>query len=597
MTVSQRLRRAAGILGLTASLGALAVTIAVVSPSSADAFWTSTTSATSSGAASTATLERGATPSATVENRNSITVTWTATGMGNGVNATGYTVSRFDSSNTAQTVLAGCSGIVTALTCTETAVPDGVWTYRITPHYREWRGDASDASPAVRVDTVAPVNAITLTETTGGASKTGDTIFYRGAIAGSIRLSNAVSDPGGSGPASSSTGMLTGDTAGWNHTPSSVASPANGPYVSNVISWAAGTTTAPTLGVAGIDVAGNTAPTTLTMQRDDTAPTGGAISYPNGGTNASTVSVSVAAITDTGSGVAGGNRLLQRRTATLSGTTCGTFTGYTTIASDISSSASVRSVPLTAGQCSQYQYVFSDAVGNTRTSSSTSVVKAKSYASAVTSTPGLVSYFRLGETGWQTTDSVGSSSGSQSGMTTGAGAIAGDPGLSKYYDGVDDVNTVPRMISGNFTIEFWFRSTQSFGTSGGQWYQGAGLVDAEVSGTANDFGVSLVAGRVVAGTGNPDRSVSSSAAYNDGQWHHVVMTRAQGGVITLYVDGTSQGTIATNDNALTSAASLTFGRLQTGINYYQGYLDEVSLYNRVLTASEVTAHHQSGTAN
>lgn len=596
MTTSHRIRRAAGILGLTGALGALGVALAVVAPSSADAFWTSTTNTSSSGAASTTTVEQGATPTATVQNQNSVVVAWAATGMTNGVAATGYTVTRFDSSNAAQTVLAGCSGVITALTCTETGVPDGAWTYRVTPQYRNWRGEPSEASSTALTDTVAPINAITLTEA-NGASKSGDVVFYRGAAAGSFRLSNAVTDPNGSGQASSSTGMLTGTTTGWSHTPSSVASPAGGPYVSNVISWTANTTTAPTLGVAGIDAAGNTAPTTLTMRLDNTMPTGGAISYANGGTNASSVNISLAAISDAGSGVVGGDRVLQRATATLTGTSCGTFSGFSTIASDIPSSASVRSVPLTAGQCSQYRYVFTDAVGNTRTTTSSSIVKAKSYSSAVTSTSGLVSYFRLGETDWRTTDSVGSSSGSQSGTTTGAGAIVGDPGVSKYYDGVDDVNTVPRMISGNFTIEFWFRSTQNFGTSGGQWYQGAGLVDAEVSGAANDFGVSLVAGRVVAGTGNPDRSVSSSAAYNDGQWHHVVMTRAQGGVVTLYVDGASQGTIATNNNALTSAASLTFGRLQTGINYYQGHLDEVSLYNRVLSASEVTAHYQSGTAN
>ena len=43
--------------------------------------------------------------------------------------------------------------------------------------------------------------------------------------------------------------------------------------------------------------------------------------------------------------------------------------------------------------------------------------------------------------------------------------------------------------------------TQSYGTTCTQWWQGAGLVDAEFGGLANDFGVSFCQGKVIGGVG------------------------------------------------------------------------------------------------
>lgn len=173
------------------------------------------------------------------------------------------------------------------------------------------------------------------------------------------------------------------------------------------------------------------------------------------------------------------------------------------------------------------------------------------------------------------------------------GALGGDGDRAATFDGVNDYVRVARQIQDDFSIELWFKSTQGIGTSA-QWWGNAGLVDGEVSGVANDFGVSLRAdGRVTAGIGNPDQSIVSSAAgYNDGVWHHVVFTRAKAsGALALYVDGASAGSLtATNRNALTGSTWLDFGRLQTGGNSYAGALDEVAVYNRVLGAADVKAH-------
>jgi hypothetical protein len=177
------------------------------------------------------------------------------------------------------------------------------------------------------------------------------------------------------------------------------------------------------------------------------------------------------------------------------------------------------------------------------------------------------------------------------------GGITGDSNTAAQFDGVNDYGTVARQISDDFSIEFWFKSTQGIGT-GAQWWEGAGLVDAEVAGSAKDFGVSLRSdGRVVAGVGPTDTSIVSPAgtAYNNGNWHHVVFTRTRtSGAFQLYVDGIFASSATGSTASLTEAANINLGRIQAGNNYFAGSLDEVATYSTALSQPAVTAHFNAG---
>src|SRR5512138_1360714 len=77
------------------------------------------------------------------------------------------------------------------------------------------------------------------------------------------------------------------------------------------------------------------------------------------------------------------------------------------------------------------------------------------------------------------------------------------------FDGVNDFVEISRPVSADFTIECWFRSTKTAGTDA-HWYQGLGLVDGEVGGAANDFGLSFGNGKALFGTGSPDTTIRST---------------------------------------------------------------------------------------
>src|SRR5262249_14652727 len=131
---------------------------------------------------------------------------------------------------------------------------------------------SSAASGAAKVDTDGPTSSLTLLSDTGNAYKVGNTVFYRGSAGGSFKLTNAVTDAE-SGPASSATAALGGTTNGWSHTPSTVSTPAGGPYDSNTFSWGARASSSPTETRTAADTAGNSAAApTLTFTNDTNAP-------------------------------------------------------------------------------------------------------------------------------------------------------------------------------------------------------------------------------------------------------------------------------------------------------------------------------------
>ncbi len=156
------------------------------------------------------------------------------------------------------------------------------------------------------------------------------------------------------------------------------------------------------------------------------------------------------------------------------------------------------------------------------------------------------------------------------------------------FNGVNNYARISNSLGDDFSISFWVRTTQTGGT--GQWWQGRGLVDGETPGSANDFGTALSGGNFAFGTGNPDTTIVSTAVINDGGWHQCVATREKGtGTLKIYVDGNWQASGTGSINSLNAPAFLRFGSLQTGVNYFNGSLDDIRVYTRALGSNEVTA--------
>ncbi|KPL91653.1 LamG-like jellyroll fold domain-containing protein [Herpetosiphon geysericola] len=157
---------------------------------------------------------------------------------------------------------------------------------------------------------------------------------------------------------------------------------------------------------------------------------------------------------------------------------------------------------------------------------------------------------------------------------------AGKFGAALRFDGSDDYMVLDHTLADDFSIAFWMQTSQTTG-SASAWWQGNGLVDGEVSGNGNDFGIALGdGGKVLFGIGNPtasDTTIKGGSVAN-GSWHHVVATRVkQSGAMRLYIDGTLVASGTGNTASLSAPPFLRLGMIQTGYNAYAGLLDEVVL--------------------
>jgi len=132
------------------SLLVVAGLLATLAPAcAASAAWSS--GATGTAGAAATTMPTGSAPSASASG-NEVTVSWPVASFPDGAAVAGYVINRYNASTGAPaTVGSGCSGVITATSCTELSVPAGTWVYTDTPVQLSWTGGESPLSPAVTV--------------------------------------------------------------------------------------------------------------------------------------------------------------------------------------------------------------------------------------------------------------------------------------------------------------------------------------------------------------------------------------------------------------------------------------------------------------
>jgi hypothetical protein len=221
-------------------------------------------------------------------------------------------------------------------------------------------------SPDIKVDTSAPPTpTFSFSNTTNSYwSGTGNTVYYNpSATSGAFTLTASSND------------TVAGTTGyGFPSLPAGWSGSSGGTGIQNY-SWNAVNPNAPSGSqtVTTTNNAGSQSSANFTATPDNAAPSGGSVSYTNGLVITPLVSVSFAAGTDSGSGLIASSGVLQRAATTLTGTTCGTFGSYVTVASN-PTSPYTDTVPANHS-CYEYRYLISDHVGNQATYTTPSVVQ------------------------------------------------------------------------------------------------------------------------------------------------------------------------------------------------------------------------------
>ena len=171
--------------------------------------------------------------------------------------------------------------------------------------------------------------------------------------------------------------------------------------------------------------------------------------------------------------------------------------------------------------------------------------------------------------------------------------VAGKIGQAISLDGIDDyveitgykgINAVDG-VQQEFSIANWFRITATSG-------------DHEMVTWGTNVGTQRLTWRVHEGrlrTEHGSGNLRGNTYVNDGQWHHGALVVTEGASLRvpatrLYVDGVEDTVFSGSDNAynLTADADVCIGcRADNKSRFFPGSIDDVRIYERVLTEEEI----------
>lgn len=210
-------------------------------------------------------------------------------------------------------------------------------------------------------------------------------------------------------------------------------------------------------------------------------------------------------------------------------------------------------------------------------------------------------FWRLNETSGTIVDDE--TAANRDGTLPASGYAWGQPGALASEASERSLALTGAVITGNtqvagparFSVEAWVRTTSTnggrvlgFGDGAGQ--NASGTVDRQLYAGTN--------GRVYFGVGSAKTVVASTAAVNDGRWHHVVGTFTTGnGGMRLYVDGVLQGTgvgtLQSFNGYWRAGAETMSGWTANPGQFFVGNLEELAVYTSSLTAAQVKAHYDA----
>ena len=146
-----------------------------------------------------------------------------------------------------------------------------------------------------------------------------------------------------------------------------------------------------------------------------------------------------------------------------------------------------------------------------------------------------------------------------------------------------DMNFTPN--TDDFTLEAWIKTTDT----GGTIVSKRGSNGADCSWQLYTNGGCL--GGIVGGT-----SGDTTHAVANGVWHHVVMVNYNDGTqkFKFYVDGGPATGGGGTSGSATEDVDITIGNSSACTWAFQGTIDEIAIYDRALSASEIQGHYKMG---
>ncbi|MBA4372574.1 MAG: hypothetical protein C0402_06890 [Thermodesulfovibrio sp.] len=183
-------------------------------------------------------------------------------------------------------------------------------------------------------------------------------------------------------------------------------------------------------------------------------------------------------------------------------------------------------------------------------------------------------------------DAVGTNHGTLQG---GMGYVPGKVGQAFSFNGVNNYVQTPPTNSIPFggaarTLDFWMKTDDQ------QDGKAPIVYGAHTSESA--FYVSLFGGKACIGYwGGGPLEVCGSMPVTNGEWHYIALTY-ESGEARLFVDGVLDAGVTRSYNTSLTETVLIGGGVS--VSYYSGFVDEIGIYDRALSAPEIAALYNAG---
>jgi len=212
-------------------------------------------------------------------------------------------------------------------------------------------------------------------------------------------------------------------------------------------------------------------------------------------------------------------------------------------------------------------------------------------------TTGLVGY-------WPFSGNANDASGSgNNGVVNGATLTtdkSGNLNSAFSFDGINDyIQTAnPGPTGTGMSVSFWMKSPQRIQNTnileygGNQWGSYFNVAFNDWAGSSSCYGITFEVGGALISRGN-------SIGLDSNIWHHCVLilptNAASLNAVTFYIDGNLLSGVCSYANygapapSISSLNQIRIGRGWQRDGYYKGLLDDIGIWNRALTQSEITA--------
>lgn len=206
-------------------------------------------------------------------------------------------------------------------------------------------------------------------------------------------------------------------------------------------------------------------------------------------------------------------------------------------------------------------------------------------------------YYKLDDNAANTTvtDEQGNQNGTSARNTsiiTSAGKVGTSFLFSKANSDMVNLGQPSELDFGSstdFTISCWINTTDDGTTGDFIFCTGRGSNEWVGFQQYNDFIYPYIDDGTNTAGGSGDDSIAQ------GGWHHILVTYDRDGDMTLYVDGVNDGSWDISGvGDIDNSEDTYIGNRDGGNHFFDGYIDEVGIWHRVLTATEIASLYNSG---